>query len=56
MHKYGKKKSLFLNSFIYYQSRRRKLEGHMALMRTGEVHVGFWWGKLRERDKLEDLG
>jgi len=23
---------------------------------TGEVHRGFWWGDLRERDHLEDLG
>jgi hypothetical protein len=22
----------------------------------GEVHAGFWWGKLRERKRLEDLG
>jgi hypothetical protein len=22
---------------------------------TGEVHKGFWWGDLRERDHLEDL-
>jgi hypothetical protein len=21
-----------------------------------EVHTGFWWGKLRERDNLENLG
>jgi hypothetical protein len=21
-----------------------------------EVHTGFWWGDLRERDQLEDLG
>jgi hypothetical protein len=21
---------------------------------TGEVHVGFWWGNLRERDNLKD--
>jgi hypothetical protein len=22
----------------------------------GEMHKGFWWGNLRERDQLEDLG
>jgi len=21
----------------------------------GNVHIGFWWGNLRERDSLEDL-
>jgi hypothetical protein len=21
----------------------------------GEVHTGFWWGKVAERDRLEDL-
>jgi len=23
---------------------------------TGEVHTGFWWGSLRERDNFEDRG
>jgi hypothetical protein len=23
---------------------------------TGGVHTGLWWGKLMERDHLEDLG
>jgi hypothetical protein len=23
---------------------------------TGEVHTGFWWGNLWERDHLDDLG
>jgi hypothetical protein len=22
----------------------------------GEVHTGLWWGDLRERDHLEDIG
>jgi hypothetical protein len=22
----------------------------------GEVHIGLWWGDLKERDHLEDLG
>jgi hypothetical protein len=24
--------------------------------KTGEVHTGFWWGDLREREHLENLG
>jgi hypothetical protein len=23
---------------------------------TGEVHTGYWWGDLRERDHLKDPG
>jgi hypothetical protein len=23
---------------------------------TGEVHTEFWWGDLKERDHLQDLG
>ena len=26
------------------------------VLETGEVHTGFWWGDLRERGDLEDLG
>jgi len=25
-------------------------------MGRGEVHSGFWWGNLLERDNFEDLG
>jgi hypothetical protein len=25
-------------------------------MGAGEVHAGFWWRDLRDRDRLEDLG
>jgi len=31
-------------------------EGHVAWMGSGEVHAGFWWGNLREREHLGDLG
>jgi hypothetical protein len=27
---------------------------HVALMGRAEVYTGLWWGKLRERDHLED--
>jgi len=29
--------------------------GHVAFIgERGEVHTGFWWGYLRERDHFED--
>jgi len=30
--------------------------GHVARRERGELHTGFWWGNLRERDHLEDPG
>ena len=26
------------------------------VLETAEVHTGFWWGDLTERDHLENLG
>jgi len=38
------------------KSRRIRLVGNVVRMGRGEVHTGFWWGNLRERDHLEDPG
>ena len=29
---------------------------HVAHIEGRKLHTGFWWGDLRERDHLEDLG
>jgi len=31
-------------------------EGHVACKAREEVYTGFWWGNLRERNRLEDPG
>jgi hypothetical protein len=38
------------------KSRRMRWAGHVARMGRGEVHTGFWWGNLRERDHLKEPG
>jgi hypothetical protein len=38
------------------KSRRTRWARHVALMRGGEVHTGFWWRYLREGDHLKDPG
>jgi hypothetical protein len=35
------------------KSRRMRLAGHVARMGWGQVHTGFWWRNLRERDHLK---
>jgi len=29
-------------------------EGHVARIGRGEAYTEFWWGNLKERDRLED--
>jgi hypothetical protein len=36
------------------KSRTLRWGGHVTRMGEGEVHAGFWWGSLGERDHLED--
>ena len=38
------------------KSRRMRCAGHAALMGERRVYTGFWWGKLRERNRKEDPG
>jgi hypothetical protein len=46
------------HQILFGWSNQKEWEGwdtwHVWL--TGVVHKGFWWGHLRERDHLEDLG
>jgi hypothetical protein len=44
------------NIFRVIKSRRMRFAKHVARMGRGEVHTGFWWGNLRNRDHFEDLG
>jgi hypothetical protein len=38
------------------KSRGMRRAGHVARMGKREVHIGFWWGDLREGDHLGDPG
>jgi hypothetical protein len=44
--------------YYYYYYSRRSWAGNVAHMGEGrgEVHAGFWYGNLRERGHLEELG
>jgi hypothetical protein len=44
------------NIFRVIKSRRMRWAGHKTCMGWGEVHTEFWFGNLRERDRLEDPG
>ena len=38
------------------KSNRMRWVGHKAHKGAGEVYTEFWWGHLRGRDHLENLG
>jgi len=38
------------------KSRRMKWAGNVARMGRGEAYAYFWWGNVRKRDHLEDVG
>jgi len=43
-------------NIIWVMKSRKRWVGHVAHMGKGEVHTGFWWRNLRERDHMEDPG
>jgi hypothetical protein len=45
-----------LNLVRVIKSRRMRWAGHVARMGRGEVRTGFWWGNLKERDRLGNPG
>jgi hypothetical protein len=38
------------------KSRGMRWAWHVARMGRGEAYTGFWWGNLREKDRLGDSG
>ena len=46
----------FLTNFSMIKSRRTKWVGRVASIWKREILTGFWWGSLKERDNILDLG
>ena len=44
------------NIVLVIKTRRMRWAGHVENIGRGEVHRGFWWGNLSERDHLQDPG
>ena len=43
------------NIIAVIKSSRLEWAGHVAL-KGGEVHAGFWWSNMGERDHLKEIG
>jgi len=39
--------------YAVYQIEKNEMGGACSMF-EGQVYTGLWWGKLRERDQLED--
>jgi hypothetical protein len=58
----GRPRNAELNDFYFspnilvIKSSRMRWSWHVALVTIGEVYTGFWWGSLKERNRLEDSG
>ena len=42
--------------FGVFKSKSLRLGVHVENMGRGEVHTGFWWGNLRDENRLKNLG